>query len=287
MRLDDWLPSLVRASTWNGWTEEELLIQLAGYMRGRALQEWSLIDESDRGTYASAIEALRGRLDPGSKTLAAQDFRHTLQKEGESVADFIRRLERVFRLAYGRDKMTTETRDTLLYGQLHAGLAYVLMQGPAVSGASDYKTLCVAAKNEERRLAELKKRQQYLQAGASPPTSQSTSSQPTTSQPFKRPPSTKQFTRGSTPRKPTTNPTQGGGDPRACYNCGRTGHLAKDCRAPKKESTGHTDKKPASTKVVQSTPREDPLEYLLSSESDSDEHSEVRQVRVHDQGSKP
>ena len=95
-----------------------------------------MIDESDRSTYASAIEALRGRLDPGSKTLAAQDFRHTLQKEGESVADFIRRLERVFRLAYGRDKMTTETRDTLLYGQLHAGLAYVLTQGSAVSGAS-------------------------------------------------------------------------------------------------------------------------------------------------------
>ena len=35
--FNDWLMSLQRASTWNGWTEEELLIQLAGQLRGRAL----------------------------------------------------------------------------------------------------------------------------------------------------------------------------------------------------------------------------------------------------------
>lgn len=39
IRLDDWLPSLQRASRWNQWTEEEQLIQLAGHLRGRALQE--------------------------------------------------------------------------------------------------------------------------------------------------------------------------------------------------------------------------------------------------------
>jgi len=27
-------------STWNEWTEEELLLQLAGHLRGRTLQEW-------------------------------------------------------------------------------------------------------------------------------------------------------------------------------------------------------------------------------------------------------
>ncbi len=37
IRLEEWLPSLQRASTWNGWTEEELLLQLVGHVRGRAL----------------------------------------------------------------------------------------------------------------------------------------------------------------------------------------------------------------------------------------------------------
>ena len=55
--------------------------------------------------------------------------------------------------------MTEETRKTLLHGQLQEGLKYVLMKAPAVSGARDYRT---TAKNEERHLSELNKRQQYL-----------------------------------------------------------------------------------------------------------------------------
>ncbi len=34
VRLDDWLPALQRAAEWNQWTEEELLLQLAGHLRG-------------------------------------------------------------------------------------------------------------------------------------------------------------------------------------------------------------------------------------------------------------
>ena len=90
MRLEDWLPSLKRASTWNEWTEEELLLQLAGHLRGRALQEWGLLEESSKRTYISAVESLRARLDPGSRMLAAQDFRHTHQEDDEPTHNFIR-----------------------------------------------------------------------------------------------------------------------------------------------------------------------------------------------------
>ena len=98
----------------------------------------------------------------GSKTLAAQDFRHATQGSQESVADYILRLEKTFRRAYGSDPMGEETRNALLYAQLQEGLKYVLMKAPAVSGAQEYKELCVAAKNEEWRLVELSKRQQFL-----------------------------------------------------------------------------------------------------------------------------
>ena len=57
--------------------------------------------------------------------------------------------------------MLPETRDALLYSQLQEGLRDSLMEGPAVSGAADYQALCIAAKNEERRQVELKKRKQY------------------------------------------------------------------------------------------------------------------------------
>ena len=57
--------------------------------------------------------------------------------------------------------MSTEMRDTLLYGQLQEALWYKLMRAPAVSGSTKYQELCMAAKNEEKHLAELCKRQQY------------------------------------------------------------------------------------------------------------------------------
>ena len=101
--------SLERAAQWNGW----------------------------KCDYDSAIKVLREKLDDESKVIAAQDFRHLVQSENESVADFIHRLERSFRRGYGNDKMP-ETRDALLFAQVQEGLKYGLMDSPAVSGAASY-----------------------------------------------------------------------------------------------------------------------------------------------------
>ncbi len=111
-----WLPSLIRAAKWNDWTETEQLIQLAGHLRGCALQEWNLMEEGDQTSWDKCLTVLQERLDQGTKVLATQDFRHTVQEEMEGVADFIRRLERVFHIAYGRESMSKETRQSFLYG---------------------------------------------------------------------------------------------------------------------------------------------------------------------------
>ena len=162
VRLDDWLPGLVRTSRWNGWSAEEQLIQLAGHLKGRALQEWNLLDEDQASSYGDATQALREKLEPGNRVLAGQDFRHTMQGEAETVSDFIRHLEQVFQIAYGRDKMSLETREAILYGQMQEGLCMELLRGLVVSGATSYKELYTAAKNEERRVSKLKKKQNYL-----------------------------------------------------------------------------------------------------------------------------
>ena len=122
VHFDDWLPSLQRAALWYCWSEQDQLLQLAGHLRGRALQEWELLCEDNKKSLANAIKALRARLDPGSKMLAAQDFKYTKQREGETVDSFVRRLEKAYQRAYGHDGLLQETRDTLLYGQLHEGL---------------------------------------------------------------------------------------------------------------------------------------------------------------------
>ena len=82
------------------------MIQLARYFRGQALQEYNLLRPEERSSFELTIAALRVRLDPGGKAIAAQDFRHTIQMDTESVSDFIRCLECTLRIAYGRDTMS-------------------------------------------------------------------------------------------------------------------------------------------------------------------------------------
>ena len=108
-------------------------------MLGRTLQQ----------DYEAAISALRSRLDPGSKTMAAQDFRHSAQKSGECVPDFIRKLEKTYQIANGKDDLSQDTRDALLHSQLYEGQCYDLMHSR--------KELSTAAKREERRVAALKR----------------------------------------------------------------------------------------------------------------------------------
>ena len=73
VRFEDWLPTLERAAAWNGWSNEELLLQLAGHLRGKALQEWNLMGQAEKARYKDATVELTRRLDPGSRIMAVQD----------------------------------------------------------------------------------------------------------------------------------------------------------------------------------------------------------------------
>lgn len=168
-------------------------------------------------TRGHATQALHSRLDPGGRVLAAQDFHHTVQGETELVADYIRRLERTFWIAYGRDSMSAETCDTLLHSQPQEWLQYDLMRGPAISGVQTYKELRLGAKNEEKRLAELKKQQPYQKPV------------PLSMQHPNR--KTAEYRGGDrtaqrhTPRQKTPPISKA----RQCYICNKPGHLACEC----------------------------------------------------------
>ena len=159
--FEDWLPSLHRVAEWNGWSSSETLIQLAGHLRGRALQEWGLLSAGEKSSLDEAITAMHSRLELSSRASVGQHFRHASQRDSEPVSDFIRRLEQLFKLAYGRDLMGDETRKMLLHCQLQEGLRDDIMEAPAVSGSRGYQQHCLAARNEEKRLAELAKRRRY------------------------------------------------------------------------------------------------------------------------------
>ena len=211
--------------------------------------------------------------------LAVQDFRHASQRDEETVADFIHGLERHFRVAYGRDGLGSETRNALLHSQLQEGLKLELMRALAVSGAESYPALCLAAKNEERCLAEIKKRQQYRKSSSNQPWNPDSSSQTSRKKSDRRPPFN-QYSKNKSGKL-------------TCYNCNEPGHFAHDYKKPRTESKGRTVPRPAyntrsssspGTKQVISNalPREDPLDYLLSG---SEDEEVVRKVELKDEGS--
>ena len=268
---EDWLPTLGRAATWNGWSKEEKLLQLAGYLKGKALQEWNLMSEHDRRSFSTAATKLKEKLDQGVKKIAAQDFRHATQKQKESVLDFIHRLEKMFRRAYGREALTTETRDALLYGQLQEGLKLEIMQAPAVSGSQSYAELCVAAKNEQYRQEELQKRHLYNNVDAGRRMER-----------INHPPQSGTGAQGA-----RNIPSAAQEATKRCFICNKVGHLKKDCRQGRKAEersrmawTNQVRLRQSQAPQVGSN-QEDPLTFLQSS---SDEEV-VRQVQVSDTGS--
>ena len=193
----------------------------------------------------------------------------------EGVSDFIRRLEKTFLVAYGRDDWNTATRDVLLYGQLYEGLRYDIMLSPAVSGSHGYWELATAAKGEERRLAALKQRQLYSKTASHNPTMQPRTTRSTDAQPTVR--------EGTTATPVET-------DLRKCYRCGKAGYLANKCSQRRQESQGQS----TWTKQVQSQPQsqrknnaavESTLDALLLSSSEDEESTKVNTVHITDSGS--
>ena len=120
------------------------------------------------------------------------------------------RLERSFKVVYGRDDLSLETQHAFLHGQLHEGLKFEMMRASSVSGAETYQALCFAAKNEKHRLAELRKRQQCLKS----------SSQQGQSHPKE---TGKQTFEGKPPSKDRNNK-------KACYQFGEVGHWLTSVR---------------------------------------------------------
>ena len=255
--------SMTGCHLWRGlpWTDEEKLLQFAGHLRGRALQEWT-----HRVTFADGVKSLRSRVDPENRVLAGQEFRHAVQESAESVAGYIRRLERLFQTAYSRDGLSTETRGALLYSQLQEGLRYGLIKSPE---ADSYSQLCIATKHEEKRLNELARHQQYLKDN---------------SKKMERPQQTTNNT-SKTNEKPRGESRMG--ELHQCYVCGGTDHIARTCRQKRTESTGQAKRPTQSTgagaKVVKT--KENPLDFLQP-DSD-DEAGDIKTVRIQDKGSKP
>ena len=148
-----------------------------------------------------------------------------------------------------------------MFSQLQAGLKLTLIESPAVSGSTSYKQLCVSAKQEEKRQSELRRLRQQQERQS------------------------RTRTPGKVQVTALPNPTEHR-PPRECYVCGKTDHIAKQCKLRKSESIAVEARPTKKVSAVTSTPTAsnvitaNPMQFL-----DSDSDGSVSMVRVTDRGS--
>lgn len=104
---------------WNALIKEDQLIQLAGHLEELYQNEICLPQSSE----LLSLKQLMPCILTGTLSVRQWQHRicHTMQDETELVSDFICSLERTFLIAYGCDQMSSETKNTLLHGQLQEG----------------------------------------------------------------------------------------------------------------------------------------------------------------------
>ena len=95
-----------------------------------------------------------------------------------------------------------------------------------MSCALTYQGLCLSAKNEEKRKAELRKHVQYKKHSLHNPAEKKPASQIAIKQPHQLDKSTVQNKSIEFQRR--------------CFNCGVYGDISLDCKATKKESSGQS-----------------------------------------------
>ena len=265
IRWEDWLPTLERAATWNGWSDEESLMLLASRLRGQALVEWNLLSGEEK-----TLILLRNKHCMLNSTLEAKCWQPRI-----SAMPSKRMMNLLLILSGGWNVVFKwPMAETILAGRREK-LFFLTNSKKVLSMASSRVRRCQVVSRTKnsawlqrmKRIAGLQRRQQYQRGGGG---NRENSKHHEV------------IVRQAAEQSAIQQAAE------ECYKCGNTEHTHWKCKAPKKESAVQPGER-SGTKIVTSATSKgssplDPLQYL---HSDSDSASDVSSVRVEDKGSQP
>lgn len=213
----------------------------ASFLEDRAEEAWDR-DNPELTQWADYITYLKGVVaNPAiRKSQAFLRLAETKQQANQSVRDLLNKIEAI----EGEiPSMTEDERKAwVLLNSLSPALrAEVMHEHKEI--LSREQVLSSAQRHEEV-IKQRAKSEASTRAGNSTPSSRSSVSLPPRPRTVVAP-KTQEKTSSTTEKKEELATTKGSGSrfPGTCHNCGKPGHMARVCRAPKKRSSGETHAK--------------------------------------------
>ncbi len=208
-----WVAKLKKHAELLQWSNREKLLQFELHLTGKAEHIYEVLPPEEKRTFLGAVEALGKRVQPAKReALSSAQLLQRRQRIRESVDDFVREFEQLFKDGYGHRPEVDSAfkavlkRDLFVQGLLLKWQEKVL---PTTTTFADALHLARAAEEQERQLGAIHPRQ-HPKPGQSKPKEES----------------------GQTPTgKPPGQGAQSGTRNKnvRCHKCHGLGHYAREC----------------------------------------------------------
>ena len=270
-RFDKWLERFEERASLADWTDEQRFHQFKFHLSQSALHVFRLLSESERGTYASAVKALKKRFKPiDIEELRSLEFHQKMQDQ-ESVEKLGLDLQRLARKAY--PGMGETEFDRMLKGRFYQALLTKWQRKLGAPKLDEsftelYDRACMLEMHDQQYTAAAQARDGKAKGATHTEKVRKLAEQPKPSSQTQS--SEKPSGEGLSPSVLKNSSFQQRSK-YSCWKCGEVGNLARHCKKKTNEAVGSSSKSTPSKQNSRTATIEvsDPIQSLTDAQLES------------------